>query len=85
MLLTIISPEKTIFKGEDVQSVTVPGKKGRFTMLNNHAPIISTLGKGDVVYMVDNVERRVSINAGLVETNKNIVTICVEENKSGSI
>ena len=85
MLLTIISPEKTIFKGGSVQSVAVPGKKGRFMMLENHAPIISTLGKGDIVYVIDNVEYRVSINAGLVETNKNNVTICIEENKDGKI
>ena len=82
MLLTIISPEKTIFKGGSVESVTVPGKKGQFTVLENHAPIISTLNKGDVVYMINNDEHKVAISSGLLEVNKNNVTICVEENKN---
>ena len=82
MLLTIISPEKTIFKGESVERVHVPGRKGQFTVLENHAPIISTLGKGDVIYVIDNNEHIASIFSGLLEVNKNNVTICIEENKN---
>ena len=78
MLLTIISPEKTIFKGKNVERVTVPGKKGQFTVLENHAPIISTLGKGDVLYVIDNKEQKVEIISGLIEVCQNVVTVCVE-------
>ena len=47
MYLEIISPEATLFSGE-VDSVIVPGSAGSFQMLNNHAPIISTLKEGIV-------------------------------------
>ncbi|ESU19414.1 ATP synthase epsilon subunit [Flavobacterium cauense R2A-7] len=47
MILEIVSPEATLFKGE-VTSVAVPGVDGEFQMLNNHAPIVSLLGKGNV-------------------------------------
>jgi F-type H+-transporting ATPase subunit epsilon len=47
MILEIVSPEATLFKGE-VTSVAVPGVDGEFQMLNNHAPIVSILGKGNV-------------------------------------
>ena len=47
MNLEIVSPEKTLFTGE-VDSVSVPGTDGSFQMLNNHAPIISTLKEGKV-------------------------------------
>ena len=47
MILEIVSPEATLFKGE-VTSVAVPGVNGEFQMLNNHAPIVSLLGKGNV-------------------------------------
>ena len=47
MYLEIISPEATLFTGE-VDSVKVPGSAGDFQMLNNHAPIVSTLKKGIV-------------------------------------
>ena len=46
-MLQIITPEYVIFDGE-VDSVIVPGKKGRFQMLQNHAAIVSTLDAGKV-------------------------------------
>jgi F-type H+-transporting ATPase subunit epsilon len=48
MYLEIISPETTLFQGE-VSSVSVPGTKGSFQLLENHAPIVSTLKEGTVV------------------------------------
>ncbi|WP_339707439.1 F0F1 ATP synthase subunit epsilon [uncultured Kriegella sp.] len=47
MYLEIVSPEATLFAGE-VNSVTVPGVDGEFQMLENHAPIVSLLQKGNV-------------------------------------
>ena len=47
MLVEIVSPEATLFKGE-VTSVSVPGVDGNFQMLNNHAPIVSLLQQGVV-------------------------------------
>ena len=47
MYLEIVSPEKTLFNG-DVDSVLVPGADGDFQMLNNHAPIVSTLITGTI-------------------------------------
>ena len=49
LFLTIISPEKILFKG-NVENVLVPGELGEFEILMNHAPIISTLIKGRIVY-----------------------------------
>ena len=48
MHLEIVSPEATLFSGE-VESVIVPGTSGSFQMLNNHAPIVSTLKEGTVI------------------------------------
>ncbi len=47
MILEIVSPEATLFKGE-ITSVSLPGIDGGFQILNNHAPIVSILGKGVV-------------------------------------
>jgi F-type H+-transporting ATPase subunit epsilon len=47
MILEIITPEKQLFSGE-VTSVNFPGTNGEFEILNNHAPIISTLSKGEI-------------------------------------
>ncbi|MAG18883.1 MAG: hypothetical protein CMB98_02240 [Flavobacteriaceae bacterium] len=48
MHLEIVSPEATLFSGE-VESVIVPGTSGSFQMLNNHAPIVSSLKDGTVI------------------------------------
>ena len=47
MFIEIVSPEKTIFTG-DVSSVYLPGSEGFFQILDNHAPIVSTLKKGTI-------------------------------------
>ena len=47
MLLDIITPEKLLFEGE-IKSVKLPGTNGEFEILNKHAPIISTLSKGEI-------------------------------------
>ena len=62
MHLEIVSPEKTLFTG-DVTSVHVPGTEGSFQILNNHAPIVSTLKKGEItiegeVSLEDNVPEK---------------------------
>ena len=47
--LKIVTPERVEYDGE-VEQVVVPGTQGQFEILTNHAPIISTLQKGTVVY-----------------------------------
>lgn len=47
MHLEVVSPEAVLFSSE-VDSIAVPGANGEFQMLNNHAPIVSTLKKGVV-------------------------------------
>ena len=47
MTLEIVTPDKKVFDGE-AKYVQLPGKEGLFGILNNHAPIISTLTKGKV-------------------------------------
>lgn len=45
--IEIVTPEQAVYKGT-IQSVMVPGSDGLFQILCNHAPIISTLGTGDI-------------------------------------
>lgn len=50
MQIEIITPEATLYSGE-ATSVTVPGEKGTFQILENHANIVSILGKGKVIIL----------------------------------
>ncbi len=75
--LKIISPEKIIYDGE-VESVKVPGTLGSFEILNDHAPIISSLGNGKVEYTAKGGSNSIDVEGGFVEVKKNEVSICVE-------
>ena len=77
MELEIISPEKSIFKGL-VSKVLLPGGKAPFTVLYNHAPVITTLCAGDLVWNSNGVEHRVNIKGGFADVVENKVTACVE-------
>ena len=75
--LKIVSPEKTVFKGE-VESVLVPGTAGEFEILTDHAPIISTLNEGRVQYSGKEGKKELQIHGGFVEVRRNEVSLCVE-------
>ena len=75
--LRIVSPEKVEYDGA-VESVLVPGTAGQFEILNDHAPIISTLQKGVVEYRTKDEKVSLGILGGFVEVQKNVVSLCVE-------
>ena len=77
MILTILSPEKEIFSG-DVKSVKVPGSGGQFEMLDNHAPIVSSLKSGEIRVIKANGERiSFIVDGGFVEMLNNEVSLLV--------
>ncbi len=75
--LKIVSPEKVVFQG-NVESVLVPGTLGSFEILNDHAPIISSLEVGKVEYTTQEGKQQLDIQGGFVECKKNEVSLCVE-------
>jgi len=79
MNLVILSPEKEIYKGE-VSSVKVPGTSGQFEVLNNHAPIVSSLEKG-VAYIkpTQGEVMEISIVKGFIEVLNNEVALLVQQ------
>ncbi len=79
MRLTIITPEKELFNGK-VKSVKVPGTSGQFEILNGHAPIVSSLQKGEVRIITDKGEKQTyPIEQGFVEVLRNEVSVLVTQ------
>jgi len=91
MKLQIVSPEAQLYNGE-VESITVPGTSGSFQILNNHAPIVSTLVagevkiKGNIILDEQNKEKfsqhgnstYLNIKSGTVELSNNNVILLIE-------
>ena len=77
IFLRIITPERTLVE-KAVSKVSLPGSRSAFMVLRNHAPLITSLEKGEVKYESEGVEYRVSIVSGFVEVKDNTVTVCAE-------
>ena len=75
--LHIVSPEGTLVE-TTVSAVTLPGTVGPFEVLKDHAALISSLDKGDIIYVSEGVEHRLPIADGFVEVRDNKVEACVE-------
>ena len=77
MILEIVTPEKNVFTGE-VDSVILPGKNGGFQILKDHAPIVSTLAKGNLVYDIAGKSETIVVEGGVLEVNNNKVLVLAE-------
>jgi F-type H+-transporting ATPase subunit epsilon len=80
MHLDILTPQAEVFSGE-VSSVQLPGSKdrGSLQILDNHAPLISSLQAGKVTVKQGQTERVYFIKEGFVEVLNNHVAVLVEE------
>lgn len=73
--LEIISPEKKVYSGS-IKSVTIPGTKGNFQVLYNHAPLISTFEIGVIkLELPDNSTKIFTTSGGSAEILNNKVLI----------
>jgi F-type H+-transporting ATPase subunit epsilon len=77
MILEIITPEKNVFNGE-VDSVILPGKNGQFQVLKDHAPMVSTLKKGDLVYEIGSKKETILVDGGVLQVFNNKVLVLAE-------
>ena len=78
MRIEIVTPDVKIFEGE-IKSVRVPGKKGSFQVLKDHAPIVSTLDSGPVILVdMDGKETIIEIDGGVIEVKANKIILLAD-------
>ena len=77
--LEIVSPERLLLS-ETVKSVTVPGADGYFTVLGDHAPLMTTLKPGFVtVVSNDGISHVYYVRGGFADVSPEGLTILAEE------
>lgn len=77
MNIQILTPKGKVFEGK-CSAVKVPGTGGQFEVLNNHAPIISSLDRGTVyVKLEDGAEKTFDIIRGFIEVLRNDIALLV--------
>ncbi|MEA1886434.1 MAG: ATP synthase F1 subunit epsilon [Bacteroidota bacterium] len=78
MKIEIITPEEKVYEG-DIRSLKVPGKKGAFQVLKDHAAIVSTLVEGKVtVTDMKGIDSEFKIEGGVVEVRNNTIILLAE-------
>ncbi|MCP9236336.1 F0F1 ATP synthase subunit epsilon [Lewinella sp. JB7] len=55
MKISVLTPDRTIFTG-NVTKVSLPGTDGSFQLLDNHAPLVSSLTAGRVTVVTGSGE-----------------------------
>jgi F-type H+-transporting ATPase subunit epsilon len=80
MQLDILTPERKVFSG-NVYGILLPGTEGAFELLENHAPIIASLGKGKMKVLKDknNNSETYEISGGFVEMLNNKASVLIED------
>ncbi len=75
--LKIITPEKLILD-EEVSQVTLPTVTGEITVLPGHVPLVTLLGKGDIVGIKDDEAIPLAIVGGFVRITGTEVAIMAD-------
>ncbi len=78
MKVKITKPDSTVFEGE-AKLLQLPGTSGLFEILQNHAPIISSLSKGTIRLVTNDDETKTfDIRGGVVKGQQNDILILVQ-------
>jgi F-type H+-transporting ATPase subunit epsilon len=77
MTVEIVTPDKELFSG-NASFVQLPGMCGLFTILENHAALVTALTKGKIKLVSENETLFFDINGGVVEVLKNKVQVLAE-------
>jgi len=82
MFIEILTPDKKVFEGEATSAI-FPRADGSFQILNNHAALVSTLGKGNIIFVKTlnnkSEEVQMEVDGGVVEVLNNKVTVLAEK------
>jgi len=80
MEMTIITP-RGILCNMQVDKASIPGSEGSFTVMSNHAPLMSTLRRGKIKYNAkgEAEEKEIDVEDGIVEVKHNKIWIFTEQ------
>jgi F-type H+-transporting ATPase subunit epsilon len=78
LTLQIITPERVVFEETGVDSVTLPGSQGELTVLPRHAPLMTSLRPGPLVFRRGGEEIDVALSGGFLELRDDKVVILAD-------
>jgi F-type H+-transporting ATPase subunit epsilon len=76
--LRIITPERVVFDEENIDSVTLPGVMGEMTILPQHAPIMTELRPGPVLFRRAGEDVDLALSGGFMEVRDDTVIVLAD-------
>ena len=77
MEVSVLSPDRVLYTG-DAHSVTAPGTLGSFSILESHAPLVTTLNPGLIKIISAEGEKHFVVQDGFLEVRNNKITALLE-------
>jgi F-type H+-transporting ATPase subunit epsilon len=77
LTLELATPTRMVV-AETVDEVVVPGSEGYFGVLPGHAPLLATLGIGELTYRSGREERHVAVSGGFAEVRNDKVIVLAD-------
>jgi F-type H+-transporting ATPase subunit epsilon len=71
----IVTQERKVFEEREADMVIVPGSEGEMGVLPHHAPVLTTMGYGELVVRKGNKEERFVIYGGVVDIRPDKVVV----------
>jgi F-type H+-transporting ATPase subunit epsilon len=78
LTLQIITPERVVFQEDGVESVTLPGSEGELTVLPQHAPLMTELKPGALMFRKGGAEVDVALTGGFLEVRDDKVIVLAD-------
>lgn len=77
--LKIITPDRIVYDGTGISSVTIPTKEGVITVLPGHVPLIAPIKTGETHLIKDGVTLGLAVSGGILEVRDgNTIVILAE-------
>ncbi len=74
----IVTQEKKIFDEPEADRVRIPAAEGEMGVLPNHAPVLTTLGFGELIVYKGNAEEHFAIYGGVVDVRPDKVMVLAD-------
>jgi F-type H+-transporting ATPase subunit epsilon len=77
LTLELATPSRMVVAAE-VDEVVVPGSEGYFGVLPGHAPLLATLGIGELTYRSGRDEHHVAVSCGFAEVRNDKIILLAD-------
>ena len=76
--LQIVTPERILFEEGEVASVTITASQGEMTILPSHAPLMTELRPGPLVFRKGGDEVDVALSGGFLEVREDKIVVLAD-------